>query len=78
MLGPPSTPHTGPTVLASPGFSRILGVQKGKGISQQYLLITYYRPGTEVSQQFQNVTLMEVTTSMDRGELLPLSSQHLI
>lgn len=36
MLGPPSTPHTGPTVLASPGFSRILGVQKGKGISHHY------------------------------------------
>lgn len=81
MLGPPSTLHTGPAVFASPGFSRIFRVQKGEGISQQCLLITYYSPGTEVSQRFQNITLVEVTTStqvlskviMDQGELIPSS-----
>lgn len=78
MLGPPSKLHTGPALLVSSGFSRICGVQRGEGMAQQYLLITYYRPGTEMSQQFQNITLVEVTTSrqvlsrviMDQGELI--------
>lgn len=78
MLGPPSTLHMGPAFLVSPGFSRIWGVQRGERIAQQYLLTTCYRPGTEASQQFQSLTLVEVTTSrqvlskviMDQGELI--------
>lgn len=41
-VGPLSTLHTGPAFLVSSGFSRICEVQRGEGMAQQYLLITYY------------------------------------